>query len=252
MRGGFAPGVNRRQHEGMPPVSAEETHPNGPERDAVFELVAHEIRAPLTVISGYLEILGRPLEEAVRARALAESRRAIGRIDALLDDLLSAASARECLSPRERVPVSMAELAIDVVAVFSDTRDHPFTLDIESPGDVLGDATRLRQVLANLIGNATAYTPPNARITVSVCRDGDSVITSVADEGPGIPEEAQEAICERFERLGADASVHPGSGLGLYIVRMIVEAHGGSVHAEEGSGGHGARFVVNLPASPDS
>ncbi|MBW6469321.1 MAG: HAMP domain-containing histidine kinase [Coriobacteriia bacterium] len=231
-------------------MSAEPTRPERPEEDAVFELVAHEIRAPLTVISGYLEILDRPVEEAVRARALAESRRAIGRIDALLEDLLSAASAGEYLSPGERAPVSMAELATDVVTVFSDTGDHPFTLETESPGDVLGDATRLRQVLVNLVGNATAYTPPSARITVGVHRVGDSVIVTVEDEGPGIPEEARDAAFERFERLGADNSAHPGSGLGLYIVRAIVEAHGGSVRAEAGGGGRGAKFVIELPASP--
>lgn len=218
--------------------------------DELFKLIAHEIRAPLTVISGYLEILERPLDEAVRARALAESRRAVGRIDALLNDLLKATCAGDCLSPRERVPVSMSALATDTVTVFRDTSAHRLEVDATCLGKVLGDASRLRQALVNLLGNAIAYSPENGRITVTVRCEGDTVLITVEDEGPGIPEDQLERVFERFERLGTDNSTHPGTGLGLYIVRSIVEAHGGSVRAKAGSEGYGARFVIELPAAP--
>lgn len=218
--------------------------------DEVFELIAHEIRSPLTVISGYLEILGRPLDDASHARALAESRRAIGRIETLLDDLVTATCASDCFAPRELVSVSMAALAAESVTALRDTSAHRLEVDAACPGEVFGDGARLRQALDNLLGNAIAYTPEGGRIMVAVCCEGNAVLTTVEDEGPGIPEDQRERIFKRFKRLGDDDTVRPGTGLGLYIVRTIVEAHGGSVHAEAVGVGRGARFVIELPAAP--
>jgi signal transduction histidine kinase len=222
------------------------------EADEVFELVSHEIRAPLTVISGYLEILGRPLDESSHARALAESRRAVGRIERLLEDLETATCAADCLEPRELATVSMSALAAETITAHQDTSAHRLDVHVQPacPGDVLGDDVRLHQALGNLIGNAIAHTPEDSRITVTVRCEGDTVITTVEDEGPGIPEDRLERVFERFERLGAEDSTRPGTGLGLYIVRAIIEAHGGSVRAEAGSEGGGARFVIELPAAP--
>jgi signal transduction histidine kinase len=222
------------------------------EADEVFDLVSHEIRAPLTVISGYLEILERPLDENSHARALAESRRAVERIERLLEDLESATCAADCFAPRELATVSMSALAAESVTAHQDTSTCRSEVHVRSacPGDVLGDDVRLRQVLGNLIGNAIAYTPEGTRITVAVRCEGDTVITTVEDEGPGIPEDQLERVFRRFERLGTEDPSRPGTGLGLYIVRAIIEAHGGSVRAEAGSEGRGARFVIELPAAP--
>ena len=222
------------------------------EADEVLGLVSHEIRAPLTVLSGYLEILGRPLDAESRGRALAESRRALGRIERLLRDLETATCADDCFAARELVTVSMAALAAETVAAYRDTSAHRLVVTSECPGEVLGDGARLRQVLTNLVGNAIAHTPEGSRVAVAVRCEGDTVITTVEDEGPGIPENRREQVFERFERLGIDGSTHPGAGLGLYVVRAIITAHSGSVHVEAGSNGRGARFVIELPAAADA
>jgi two-component system, OmpR family, sensor kinase len=218
----------------------------------VLELVAHEIRGPLTVVAGYLEILERPLDEERRTRALAEARQAIERIGVLLDDFVSATCEGDCLAPRELAPVSMAALAADAVSSFECASAHRFALDASCSGEVLGDSVRLRQTLSNLLANAVEYTPDTGRIAVSVSCEGDAVLTAVEDNGPGIPEDSRELIFERFERLEADDAAHPGTGLGLYIVRSIVEAHGGWVRVGAGEGGQGARFLIELPAAPPS
>jgi signal transduction histidine kinase len=233
-------------------VSEKAAPPPVPSDDAddVMAIVAHEIRAPLTVIAGYLEILGRTLDEASRERALTESLRAVGRIETLVDDLAHVTSAGEWFDPKSVASVSMSSLAAEVAASFGDVSTHVIEVESDSPGTVSGNESRLRQALTNLVANAVVHAPAGGRITLAVSTREDAVVISVEDEGPGIPADARERIFERFERLGTGSTGQPGTGLGLYIVREIVRAHGGSVRAEEGECGRGTRMVVELPAGP--
>jgi two-component system OmpR family sensor kinase len=115
---------------------------------------------------------------------------------------------------------------------------------------VQGEALRLRQVVDNLLGNAVAHTPDDARIAVTLRSVGDAVVLVVEDDGPGIPVDARESVFERFTRLdGSRARSTGGAGLGLSIVQSIVVAHGGSVRVDAAISG-GARFVVTLPREP--
>lgn len=229
-------------------------HDSGPvpAADEVLAVVSHEIRAPLTVISGYLEILEGPVDESSRAVALKHSRRAIERIEVLLDDLETATSAAECLAPRAWSPVSMAALAEEMVSALEHARTHHLAVETASRGRVSGDPVRLRQALGNILGNAIVHTPQGGGVTVRVERRGDTVLTTVNDEGPGIPEACREAVFERFVRCAEGDNAPRGAGLGLYIVKAIAEAHGGSVRAEAGEGGRGARLVMELPAADTS
>ena len=225
---------------------------SGDDADDVPVLIAHEIRGPLTVISGYLDILDRPLDESSHAKALAESHRAVKRIEALLDDLMRATCVHDCLAPRELAPVSMSLLAAEAVRTFAHASTHTLDVVCSCSGDVLGDHDRLHQALHNLLDNAIAHTPEGGCVTLRVECDEERVVTCVEDDGPGIPAEHTERVFGRFERLGSDAETRPGTGIGLYIVRAIIEAHGGSVYVEAPPDGPGTRFVIELPAAPGS
>jgi two-component system OmpR family sensor kinase len=217
--------------------------------------VSHELRTPLASIRGYSELFrmgaARKPEDADRAMTRIEEEAA--RMGVLVEDLLTLARLDEVRDrPAEAVDVS--QLVEDAAA---DTRalDPARTISV-SAGDesiVLGDANQLRQVLANLLGNAVVHTPPGAPIEIAVRRENGSVELEVRDHGPGLPTDDPGELFERFWRRNgeADAAAAPdgrrgGAGLGLAIVAGIVTAHGGSVRAATADGG-GAAFTVRLP-----
>ncbi len=219
-------------------------------RAEVVSLVSHDLRAPLTVISGYLELLERPLDDEQRSRAVASARRSAERMGDLIEDILSATRAEELFAPASFMPVTMGPLAAEVVASLEHTSTHRLRVRAADAGQTLGEERRLRQALVNLVSNALSHTPAPGRVTVSVERSGDRVLTIVEDDGPGIPAEQRELVFERFTRLSGDRGERPGFGLGLYIVRAIAESHGGRVVIEDRpDGGPGARFVLSLPAA---
>jgi two-component system OmpR family sensor kinase len=167
------------------------------------------------------------------------------RMGVLVEDLLTLARLDE-VREAPHTEVDMAKLARDAV---DDTRatapDRDVSLHVERPATVLGDPDQLRQVLANLLRNALVHTPEGAPIEVSV---KPGVRVEVRDHGPGLPTEDPDALFERFWRAeGGRERGKGGAGLGLAIVAGIVSAHGGSVRAENASGG-GARFEISLPA----
>jgi signal transduction histidine kinase len=116
---------------------------------------------------------------------------------------------------------------------------------------VVGDGKRLSQVFANLLGNAIKFTPPHGVITTSIGAREGWVEVSVEDTGQGVPPHALPTLFDRYTRAGGDGSEVAGSGLGLMIVREIVEAHGGSVGVDSTLGA-GSRFWVKLPSAPES
>lgn len=182
-------------------------------------------------------------------RALEESRRALSRIEALLDDLAHPAPLTRILAPTKFAPVAMGELAREVASSFEHLADHVIEI---APGDALpayGDAARLRQVLTNVIGNAIVHVPEGCNITVSIAARAGRVVTAVTDDGPGIPADIRPRVFGRFQRGDSlDGQGGPGAGLGLYIARTIVEAHGGEIRAEERPGGRGVSVVIELPS----
>lgn len=215
---------------------------------------SHELRTPLTTIRGFAELYrqGASRDPAlVLERIEAEA----GRMGLLVEDLLMLARV-DAQRPLESVPVDLLVLAGDVVhgaqamAAEQDGPNHPVALDVRSgPGtlEVPGDAARLRQVLANLVGNAMAHTPPGTPVTVRLTPGEDDVRIEVSDRGPGLSPEAAARVFERFYRTDASrARASGGSGLGLSIVQALVTAHGGAV-AVDSAPGEGATFTVVLP-----
>lgn len=215
-------------------------------RAEIISLVGHDLRSPLTVVIGYLDLLQQPMKDEDRVRALDAARRNAARMADLLEDLLSATRAEELLAPSDLVPTSLTMLAEEVVSSLGPTHsERPLLLESDCDPIVLGEEKRLRQVLVNLVTNAYKYSPDPEPIVVRVRCDEKTAYLEVIDHGPGIPADERDHVFERFARLHGGES-RAGIGLGLYIVSIIAHNHGGSVHVEETPGG-GATFTVELP-----
>lgn len=220
-------------------------------------MAAHEIRAPLTVIRGYLDLLGRPLPPEKHDAAVRGALAAMDRVEAALDDLLM--TAREgVVAGERRESLSMRALAEEVARELADVSGR--RIDVVGPGGspqadpgmVLGDAGRLRQVITNLIGNAVLHAPHgDILVEVADAPDRSRVVVSVEDQGPGVAPADREIAFEPRERLGAGdrESAVPGMGLGLTISRAIAEAHGGTLTFADPTHGTGARVVLELPTA---
>jgi len=211
---------------------------------------SHELRTPLAAIRGYAELAHRQperlpedVEHALR-RVESES----ARMSALVEDLLLLARL-DAGRPLDLEPVDLTRLAIDAT---SDARvaapGHKWRLDLpDEPVVVTGDGHRLHQALANLLSNAWTHTPAGTTVTVAVTTAPGAVQLSVTDDGPGIPEEMQPGIFERFVRADESRSRSAGgTGLGLSIVAAVTSAHHGTVSVTSSPGL--TRFLLTLPA----
>jgi PAS domain S-box-containing protein len=213
--------------------------------------VSHELRSPLTPLKGFLLTLMRPgYDPSPDERALFYGRMLdhAQRLERLVEDLLSIGLIERGDFSIDSAPFAMNNLAERV----AQTAARPVQLDFDGePAMVYADLCRAEQVLHNLVGNAEKYSPPDARISISITRDDDAVVVTVADEGPGIAKEDQEIIFERFRRLGERRHGSGGTGLGLYIARRLVEAMGGRLWVESEPGA-GSRFRFSLPLAEDA
>ena len=215
-------------------------------RAEIVSIIGHDLRSPLTVVIGYLDLLTRPMTDEQRLGAIETARRNAGRMSDLLEDLLTATRAEELLATSELVPTRIGDLAEEVVNSIAPTHaERKLLLEAGCDPVVLGDEKRLRQVLVNLVTNAFKYSPETDPIVVRVRCDDTNAFVEVADRGPGIPEDDRGLVFERFARLASTAA-RPGLGLGLYIVNIIAHNHGGEATVSETPGG-GATFTVRLP-----
>jgi signal transduction histidine kinase len=220
-------------------------------RAEIVSIVGHDLRSPLTVVIGYLDLLTRPMTDEQRQSAVETARRNAGRMADLLEDLLTATRAEELLAPSELVPTRLVDLAEEVVGSMAPTHaERGLLLEASCDPVVLGEEKRLRQLLVNLVTNAYKYSPESDPVLVRVRCDDTDAFLEVVDHGPGIPEDDRTHVFERFARL-ANTAGRPGLGLGLYIVSIIAHNHGGEAHVEETPGG-GATFAVRLPLAGET
>ncbi|MGC5168141.1 sensor histidine kinase [Luteimicrobium sp. DT211] len=229
---------------------------------------SHELRTPLASIRGYAELVRRSPEALPdgAARSLDRIESEASRMGVLVDDLLLLARL-DAGRPLDRAPVDLAALAVDAVTdAHAAAPDHRYELDLPGEPDdddgspdhdglvVAGDEARLRQVLTNLVGNTRVHTPAGTRVTVGVRADGDDVVVSVQDDGPGIPAGLLPDLFQRFSRGDTSRNRVSGStGLGLAIAHAIVLAHHGTVEVEsrtaDAGSPTGTTFTVRLPRS---
>jgi signal transduction histidine kinase len=218
-------------------------------RAEVLSLVSHDLRSPLTVVRGYIDILDKPLEDERRKAAVESARRAALRMEGLLDDLLHATRAERVLAPSVMRPVDLSALVEGICTSLAMGAEQALSMTLEPEVFVLGDPVRLEQAIANLVGNAIKFSPPDGEIRVSVAQRDGRVLVRVEDDGPGIPEDQREAVFSRGAR-SPEAKGIPGLGLGLYIVRVVAEAHGGTATVDPAC--ETTCFVVDLPAMPEA
>ena len=226
-------------------------------KDEFLATVSHELRTPLNAVLGWARMLGSdqlPPGRAKHAIAIIERNAAI--LAHLIDDLLDVSrivSGTLRLSPQPVDLVGLVQTVVDTIEPVAAAKHVQLTFSPvsgSSDAAVTGDAGRLRQVVSNLLANAIKFTPEGGRVEIFVERSNDHVEVKVVDTGQGISPEFLPHVFERFRQ--ADAATgerHTGLGLGLAIVRQLVELHGGTVHAASEGVGRGATFTVRLPIS---
>ncbi|HEU5423926.1 MAG TPA: HAMP domain-containing sensor histidine kinase, partial [Nitrolancea sp.] len=223
-------------------------------RDEFLSIASHELKTPLTTLKGYAQLLRRVLqrqpENAARlARVVDELQVQMERFEVLVTDLLDVSRIEQGHVELRPEPVELRELAQQVLARFEQEGlaqpDHRLVLDAPRPIVGRWDAERLDQVLTNLISNAVKYSPEGGDVSVALGVRGGQAEMIVTDQGIGIPKDELRELFKPFMR-GAAARIFPGTGLGLYISRNLVELHGGTIEATSRAG-QGSRFTVRLP-----
>jgi two-component system, OmpR family, sensor kinase len=211
---------------------------------------SHELRTPLAVISGYAELSRRDMapEPERLLQNMEKVRAEAARMSRLVDDLLLLARL-DAGRPLDRDEVDLTRLVLESVADSQVVAPgHHWLLDLpDEPVGVTGDAERLHQVISNLLSNARRHTPPGTRVTARVRRASDGAVLTVEDDGPGIPTTLQGQVFERFAR-GDTARTRAvgGTGLGLSLVKAIVDAHRGGITVDSRPGL--TRIEVALPS----
>jgi two-component system CheB/CheR fusion protein len=222
-------------------------------KDEFLAALSHELRNPLAPIRNGLGLLSRApagSEQAIRALHVVE--RQVAHLSHLVDDLLDVTRIARGKVRLHREPVELGELVRRTVEDHRPTFDHAgVAVDARLARDpcwVLADATRVAQIVGNLLGNAAKFTAPGGRVEVSVRREADAAAVRIADTGVGIAPEVQERLFEPFNQAPQTLDrTRGGLGLGLATVKGLVELHGGSVALSSAGEGRGAEFTVRLP-----
>jgi PAS domain S-box-containing protein len=226
-------------------------------KDELLATLAHELRNPLAPIRNALHVLNLPGAGAgVQAQARAMMERQIQHLTRLLDDLLDVARITRGKVEFRKEVVALAglvERTIEAVRpVFAERRQQLTVSLPPGPVRVVADPTRLEQVLTNLLQNSARYTDPGGAVSLTVAREGGEAVVRVRDNGVGIAPEVLPRVFDLFaqgqRRLDRSRG---GLGIGLTLVKKLVELHGGSVEARSPGPGLGSEFVVRLPALPE-
>jgi PAS domain S-box-containing protein len=223
-------------------------------KDQFIATLAHELRNPLAPIRTGVAILGREgTADADRAWSRAVIERQVAHMARLVDDLLDVArvSSGKLLLRRERVTLAaVVAAALETSRPVLDAAGQKLVTDMPAAQALVdADPARLAQVLSNLLNNAAKYTPPGGTVEVHVERAGSEAVLSVRDDGMGFPPELARQLFEPFAQWAPPEQAAAGLGIGLSLVRGIVELHGGTVSAASEGPGKGSRFEVRLPLS---
>jgi signal transduction histidine kinase len=215
--------------------------------------VAHELRAPVTALQSFLLAMLKGYvapdqQQDILQRAIERSQELLD----LIDDLLNLAAAREELAPPKRRMLSLADSLEEVVPLLqtqAEEKGITFAMEVRQRPLVEANPDQMRQLWTNLISNAIKYTPAGGEVRITLDNEGEWAVGTVKDTGIGIAPEDQEKIFEEFYRTSQAKEVAPrGTGLGLPLVKRIVEGHGGTIEVESVLG-QGSRFTFRLPGA---
>lgn len=216
--------------------------------------VAHDLRTPLARLRGVAEVALQPETSPITARdALADCIEESERVLSMLNTLMDITEAEAGMMKLQREPVDLCQLTREVVELYeyvADDRKVTVQTELATPCEALVDRTRVRQVFANLLDNALKYTPAGGRATISVRNEAGDAVAVFRDTGVGIPAEEQDKIWSRLYR-GDKSRSQRGLGLGLSLVKAVVEAHGGKATVAS-KPNEGSEFIVRLPKQVSS
>jgi signal transduction histidine kinase len=220
-------------------------------REEFLGTVSHELRTPLTSVLGYLELIGDELDDSqVEARSYLDIvRRNMSNLTDRITDMLGAATTEVALLPATTDVAALIAASADRAADRAAARRITIVNSASTPAVAVVDAEKLAQALDELVTNAIKFSPPGSTVTLSHSTDADGLRISVADDGPSMTRGEQARAFDRFYRAqnARDQAVQ-GFGLGLFVVKKIVDAHGGTVSIDQASG-VGTRMTMTLPAS---
>lgn len=235
-----------------------ELHEQDRRKDEFLAILAHELRNPLAPLRNGLQILRLGSEknpEMEQVRAMME--RQLAHMVHLIDDLLDISRFRRNMLQLRRSRVLLSDVirsAVETVQPAIDVAGHELTMTLpDEPVYIDADLTRLAQVFGNLLSNSAKYTPHGGRIWLTAIRDAGEIIITVRDTGIGIPAESLPNIFDMFSQV--DRSMErttPGMGIGLALVKGLVEMHGGTVEAASPGANQGSTFTVRLPVLDDA
>ncbi len=222
-------------------------------KDEFLAMLAHELRNPMAPIRAAADLLeSRDLAPEQRRRTSQIISRQVKHMTGLVDDLLDVSRVTRGLAELQQARLDVKQViadAIEQTRPLMEAKRHRLVVELAfDAAQVLGDHKRLVQVLSNLLGNAAKYTPAEGRIEVTMGATDEQVVLAVADNGIGIAQELQVRIFDLFAQADRSPDRSQGGlGIGLALVRSLVELHGGSVAAHSEGVGKGSRFVVTLP-----
>jgi len=231
-----------------------ETHVDSAASNQLIAIVAHELRGPLVPIRNIAALLKRGSLDALAQRRAAELlERQVGGMIRLLEDLVDVSQLRSGNLEIQLAPVLLGELierCVEIVGSYVSERGHRLIVDV-MPGRVslLADSMRICQALQNLITNAAKYSNRGGEVRIRAHREGDFAVIVVSDQGIGLSVEQLKTLFDMFAQVGQAGSRRSegGLGIGLFLTRNLVEAHGGSVAATSAGPGLGSEFTVRLP-----
>ncbi len=221
-------------------------------KDEFLATLSHELRTPLNAILGWARMMrSGSLDDSTRDKALATIERNALAQARIVEDLLDVSrviTGSMRLDLQQLDFANLIDAAMSTVRPAAEAKGIHVESKVERIEPMIGDPGRLQQVVWNLVSNATKFTPPGGRIEVRAGREGAEVVLRVSDTGAGISPQFLPHVFERFRQADSTTTrVHGGLGLGLAIVRHVVELHGGTVEAESAGIGQGATFTVRLP-----
>lgn len=221
-------------------------------KERFLGIVAHEMRNPLWAVRAGIKVLERSPSQEQGKEALQLMDRQIGYLSRLVGDLLDVTrinQGRMQVSKARFLLSDLVRLALETTGCSLNQGQHAVKVSVpDEPITVCGDLERLSQVLCNLLDNAAKYTPAGGEVSLNVVQDGSDLVFTISDNGIGISADQIPRIFEVFSQLddGADKR-RGGLGIGLYLVKMIVEAHGGTIGVSSDGAGRGSSFCVRIP-----